>query len=142
MATEVFPDLFAQTKADITSLKARVDVLEQPGNAAYIVSASPGVAAVQLPMRSLVYFRTSDGKVDLADNTDPAKVATGITDGLVNADASVVVYGTGAKFDAIGLSGVSNGSRLFLGTGGATILSGTGTGKQIQQVGMYRLGFR
>lgn len=129
----------AGTKASVDALTARVAALEAIDNDDYLVSGSPFMTSVAMGLRSLVYIMP-DGRVGLADSSDPTKAAVGMIDGAATAGASVKIYGTGSKWSSVGISGLSNGSRLFLGTGGGFTLSSTGTGKLVQGVGIWKNG--
>jgi hypothetical protein len=122
-----------------TALTARVAALETPStnNTNYVISGSPYTAAVAIGLRSLVHIRT-DGKIELADDSVQGKEANGIIDAPIAAGASGNVYGTGARFSAVGLSGTQPGSSLFTGSGGLISLVSSGNGRLIQQVGIFK----
>ena len=125
--------------SDLESLKSRLNAVESPStnNASFILSGSPFVAAVAIGLRSLVHIR-SDGKIELADDNVQDKEANGIIDAPIAAGASGIVYGTGARFANVGLSGTQPGSQLFTGTAGLISLNSSGNGRFIQQVGIFK----
>jgi len=125
--------------SDLESLKSRLNAVESPStnNASFILSGSPFVAAVAIGLRGLVHIRL-DGKIEPADDTVPGKEANGIIDAPMAAGASGIVYGTGARFANVGLSGTQPGSQLFTGTAGLISLNSSGNGRLIQQVGIFK----
>jgi hypothetical protein len=125
--------------SDVESLKSRLNAVESPStnNASFILSGSPFVAAVAIGLRGLIHIRL-DGKIEPADDTAPGKEANGIIDAPIAAGASGIVYGTGARFASVGLSGTQPGSQLFTGTAGLISLSSSGNGRFIQPVGIFK----
>ncbi|MGL5059443.1 MAG: hypothetical protein ACRC62_05625, partial [Microcoleus sp.] len=88
-------------------------------------------------LRGLVHIR-SDGKIEPADDTVPNKTANGIVDAPIAAGASGNVYGTGARFSAVGLSGTQPGAQLFVGSAGGISFGSSGNGRLIQQIGIFK----
>lgn len=143
--TAISNETTARTNADkaiadaATALAARVAALETPStnNTNYLVSGSPYTAASAIGLRGLVHIR-ADGKIEPADDTVATKPANGVVDAPIAAGASGNVYGTGARFSAVGLSGTQPGSQLFTGSAGAISLSSVGNGRMIQQIGIFK----
>lgn len=125
---------------DLTALTTRVSALENPSsnNSSYLISGSPYTANSNIPLRGLVHIRP-DGKIEPADDT-ANKTANGIVDAPIAGGAAGNVYGTGARFSAIGLSGTQPGAQLFTGSNGAVSLSSVGNGRLIQQIGIFKGG--
>lgn len=129
---------------------ARTDLQTQINNLKLVdrllFGGQPFKAASALPLRCAVRFNSAG---DLIPATDAAADggAIGMIDGPVAAGATTVIYGAGATFTDIGLSGATEGSRIFLGTNGGFSLSSTGAPRLIQAVGIlvggnYRFDFR
>lgn len=151
---DVFPNfesrIAALQDANTAATAARTDLQNQINNIKMadrlLFGGQLFTAAVDLPLRCAVRF---NGTGQLIPATDAAADggAIGMVDALVPAGGTTVIYGAGATFSDIGLSGVTDGTRIFLGTNGAFSLSSTGAPRLIQAVGMmiggnFRFDFR
>ncbi|MGL5064536.1 MAG: hypothetical protein ACRC62_31490 [Microcoleus sp.] len=125
-----------------TAQNARLDALEGKNYDLEAFALDAGrlfTAAEAIGTLSLVHVKT-DGTIELASDAVQDKRADGIVLGAIAIGATGKVYGTGSRIADVGLTTVSNGSRIYLGPGEAS-LSSSGTGRFIQDIGVFWNGF-
>lgn len=134
-------------KTDSDAMDTRIKALETAvtganfTNEPYFVNGGAlftGTEAIGLA--DFIHIRDSDGKIELASDTDQSKPADGLVLTPISAGGTVKILGTGGRVSAadLGLTNVTWGQQIFLGSGGSPTYSTTGTSRREQLIGVYR----
>lgn len=95
-------------------------------------------AAEALGLYDLVHIRTLDGKLELASDAVQDRPADGIVIAPVAINGTTKVFGSGSKLSDLGMTGLSQNTRLYMGKDGEISLSPSGSNRFIKEIGMYR----
>jgi hypothetical protein len=153
-AWELVPQAPDQTKINTDAIKVNSDAIATLQTEVsgvnfsnlpfYLDGGALFTCAEQIGLADFVHIITADGpnkgKIEVASDVDQSKPADGLVLTPTAAGGMVKVLGTGGRVSAaeLGLTNVSWGQEIFLGTDGASVFSVTGTARREQLIGKFR----